>query len=174
MRRWIRFQILVVLMLVALAGTACAQPSTGVTPVPSQVPEAAGLAPDFTFTSLGGESVSLSQQRGRWVLVNFWATWCVPCREEMPYLDELARGNADQLVVLAINMREPEDQVRAFVDELALALPVLLEPDDATLLAYGIYGLPMSFLVGPDGVLVERVAGPVTPGEIESRLAADP
>ena len=107
-------------------------------------------------------------------MVNFWATWCAPCREEMPYLDLLAAQYADRLTVLAVNMREPEDAVAAFVAELDLQLPVLLAPDDATLLAYNVRGLPISFLIDPDGAVVQRVVGPVAPGHIEAKIDDPP
>ena len=143
--------------------TAATEPAAGAT-APAE------LAPDFTLAALDGAMVQLSTLRGRWVLVNFWATWCAPCREEMPYLDGLAANHADRLTVLAVNMREPEDAVAAFVAELDLRLPVLLAPDDATLLAYNVRGLPISFLIDPEGAVVQRMVGPVTPGRIEAKI----
>lgn len=76
--------------------------------------------------------------------------------------------HADRLTVLAVNMRESEDAVAAYVAELGLRMPVLLAPDDATLLAFNVRGLPISFLIDPDGAVVQRIVGPVTPGRIEA------
>jgi thiol-disulfide isomerase/thioredoxin len=128
------------------------------------------LAPDFALATLEDGMVRLSELRGRWVLVNFWATWCAPCRDEMPYLDRLAADHADRLSVLAVNMRESEATVRAFVEELDLRLPILLAPDDATLLAYYVRGLPISVLINPDGMVVQRIVGPIQPGFVEAEI----
>lgn len=130
------------------------------------------LAPDFELATLGGGTVRLSDLRGRWVLVNFWATWCAPCRDEMPYLDRLAVDHADHLSVLAVNMRESEATVRTFVEELDLHLPILLAPDDATLLAYYVRGLPISVLIDPDGSVTQRIVGPVQPGFVEAEIGS--
>jgi thiol-disulfide isomerase/thioredoxin len=124
------------------------------------------MAPDFTLETVDGDSITLSALRGRWVLINFWATWCAPCRDEMPYLAALAETQSDTLTVLPINMRERLDQVRMFVGELGIRLPILVDPDDATLLAYGVRGLPVSFLIAPDGTIARRIVGPVQPGDV--------
>lgn len=128
------------------------------------------LAPHFQLATLTGESISLSELRGRWVVINFWATWCIPCREEMPYLQMLADQHADQLTVLAVNLREPASTIQPFVDELGLRLPILVLPDDQTLLAYGVRGLPLTVVVAPDGSLVLRQVGPLTPPSFDRWL----
>jgi len=132
-----------------------------ITPTPLAATENAELAPDFRLTALDGQIVALSALRGRWVLINFWATWCVPCREEMPYLQALAATHRDQVTVLGINMRERADDIQPFVDELGITFPILLDPEDETLLAYNIRGLPLSFVVSPQGEIVWRQAGPL-------------
>lgn len=139
-------------------------------PTPVEVAEPLDLAHDFALPTLDGVTVRLSDLRGRWVLVNFWATWCAPCREEMPYLDRLATDHADRLSVLAVNMRESETAVRTFAEELDLRLPILLQPDDATLLAYYVRGLPISVLIDPDGGVVQRIIGLVQPGTVENAI----
>lgn len=139
-------------------------------PTPVELDEPLEAAHDFALFTLDGATLRLSDLRGRWVLVNFWATWCAPCREEMPYLDRLAADHADHLSVLAVNMRESEESVRAFAEELSLQLPILLEPDDATLLAYYVRGLPMSVLIDPDGNVLQRMMGPIQPGVIERAI----
>lgn len=139
-------------------------------PTPMEVAEPHDVAHDFTLTTLDGATVRLSNLRGRWVLVNFWATWCTPCRDEMPYLDRLAFDYADRLTVLAVNMREPAATVRTFVDALDLRLPILMQPNDAMLLAYYVRGLPISVLIDPDGNIVQRISGPLQPGVVEQAL----
>jgi thiol-disulfide isomerase/thioredoxin len=156
-------------LMLALAG--CQMPDLRAATQPAAGAIApAELAPDFTLATLDDATVQLSTLRGRWVLINFWATWCAPCREEMPYLDSLATRHADRLTVLAVNMRESKDAVAAFVNELDLHLSVLLAPGDAILLAYNVRGLPISFLIDPDGAVVQRIVGPVTPGRIEAEI----
>jgi thiol-disulfide isomerase/thioredoxin len=114
---------------------------------------------DFAVRSLNGEQIQLADLRGRWVVLNFWATWCAPCVAELPLLQQLAERHADQLTVLAVNMREDEAEVRAFVVQHNLSLPILLEPDDQTLLEYGVQGLPLSIVVSPDGEVLQRHLG---------------
>jgi thiol-disulfide isomerase/thioredoxin len=133
--------------------------------------EPSEVAPDFALVTLDGATMRLSELRGRWVLINFWATWCAPCRDEMPYLDRLAATHPDRLTVLGVNMRERATEVAIFADKLNLRLPILLAPDDATLLAYNVRGLPISILVAPEGTIALRIAGPLTNGVIETIIA---
>ncbi len=134
---------------------------TGCQPVAAPpVPE---TAHSFTLSTLNGAELSLTHLRGRWVLVNFWATWCAPCREEMAYLQRLADENPDDLVVLGVNMRESPATVGDFVAETGVTFPILLHPDDATLLAYDVRALPLTALIAPDGSLQERIVGPLDP-----------
>lgn len=153
-----------------LGASSCGAPAPGATPAaitPAGVtPAAAEAAPDFSLATLDGGAITLAELRGRWVLVNFWATWCAPCRAEMPYLAELAETQGDTLTVLAVNMREQPAVVAAFVAELGIDLPILLNPDDATLLAYGVRGLPLSILITPNGTVARRILGPVQPGDL--------
>lgn len=139
----------------------------------TQAIPAAEMAADFALTALDGSTIRLSDLRGRWVLVNFWATWCAPCRDEMPYLEQLATTHADTLTVLAVNMRESKAEVASFVEEIGGAPPVLLQPDDATLLAYGVRVLPLSILIDPTGVIERRIAGPTPPGVVETVLSSE-
>ena len=132
--------------------------------------EALEPAHDFALAKLDGGAVRLSGLRGQWVLVNFWATWCAPCRAEMPYLEHLASEHADSLTVLAVNMREPSSVVAPVVAELGLDLPILLQPDDAMLLAYDVRGLPVSVLIDPDGMVVMRTVGPLAEGVVERAI----
>ncbi len=136
-------------------------------PVAYEFFEVLELAPDFVLPKLDGGTVQLSDLRGQWVLVNFWATWCAPCREEMPYLAQLESKYAGNFTVLAVNMREPPAIIAPFVAELGLDLPILLQPDDATLLAYDVRGLPISVLIDPDGMVAMHTVGPLAVGVVE-------
>ena len=117
-------------------------------------------APDFTLAGLDGKTVRLADFRGRVVFLNFWATWCAPCREEMPEMQALARElEKEGLVVLAVNYEESAETAEAFVQETALTLPVLLDADGAVARRYRVPGLPASFFVDRRGALVGSVLG---------------
>ncbi|HEX2978796.1 MAG TPA: redoxin domain-containing protein [Anaerolineaceae bacterium] len=109
--------------------------------------------PDFTLEDLEGNSVTLSQYRGRSVILNFWATWCVPCKNEMPLLEEQSREYADELVVLGVNAREGRELASAFVDEIGVSFPILLEQAGNVIGAYQVRGYPTTFFIDPDGNL---------------------
>lgn len=120
---------------------------------------------DFTLPDLKGQPHSLSDYRGKWVLVNYWATWCPPCREELPELEVFHSGAAGKAVVLGVNMEEIGDAaLKAFVDEQFLSFPILradAQPPRSQLLG-PVEGLPTSYLVAPSGEVVARQVGPIT------------
>lgn len=115
-------------------------------------------APDFTLSALDGQEITLSEQRGKWVLLNFWATWCGPCRQEMPILQMIAEDYPD-VIVVGINQREGAEVIQPFVDALGITFPIALNPNDATLLNYQVIGLPQTFIINPDGEIVAREFG---------------
>ena len=117
---------------------------------------------DFTLDSLNDETVTLSDLRGQWVLINFWATWCVPCRDEMPALQAISEIYADDLIVLGINQRESVAVAEPFVTSLSVTFPILMNPSDATLRDYQVINLPLTFIIDPYGELVYRHPGPLT------------
>lgn len=153
----------------ALIAAACAAPLAPIS-VPTPAPTAE-VAHDFTLPALTGPAVTLRDLRGRWVVVNFWATWCAPCRAEMPYLQEIATEYAAQVTVLGVNMREDAEEVARFVGEAGIAFPVLLEPDDAMLLWYGPRGLPLTYVIAPDGTVAYKQFGPLAPATFDAWLA---
>lgn len=127
-------------------------------------------APDFTLTGLDNSMYSLSALRGQWVLVNFWATWCGPCIEELPVLQRLSHMYSGELTVLAINMREDLAQVQAFASQHELTIPILLNPPDEVVLAYTVLGLPQTLMVDPAGEIVLRSFGPLELDSLENTL----
>jgi thiol-disulfide isomerase/thioredoxin len=127
---------------------------------------------DFTLTDLDGKSVSLSDFRGKWVIVNYWATWCPPCLEEIPDLVDLYEENRDTIMVLGIDFEEVnEEYLREFVDSHMISYPIMnTEPVPVTELG-PVLGLPTSYIISPDGERVARQEGPVTREAIEKYIA---
>jgi peroxiredoxin len=119
-------------------------------------------APDFSLPTLGGEGdISLSAERGRVVLLNFWATWCAPCEEEMPAMQRLHdRLAGDDFALLAVSVDSAESDVSAFQQRLGLSFPILLDPQRSASNLYQTFRYPESFLIDRNGVVVERYVGP--------------
>jgi peroxiredoxin len=145
-------------------------------PAPTAAPH------DFTVPSPDGASLTLAGYRGRVVLLNFWATWCVPCREEMPAMERLYQRFKDRgLVVLAVSVDAPgSSAVVPFAKELGLTYPIGLDPKMALARQYGVRGLPASFLLDRTGAVVGRALGsrewdsPAAHGVVEWLLARGP
>ncbi|MGM9923401.1 MAG: redoxin domain-containing protein [Bacillus sp. (in: firmicutes)] len=122
-------------------------------------------APDFSLTALDGKTVKLSDFRGQKVVLNFWATWCSPCREEMPDLQAFYSKNQDKnLTILAVNMtnqHETLDQVAQFADDYNLTFPIPLDEKNAVGQSYQIMTIPTSFLIDSKGIIHKKILGPV-------------
>ena len=153
------------LALVAVAAAPAADPA----------PELGRPAPDFTLPDLAGAKIRLADYQGKKaVLVNFWATWCVPCREEMPTLERLSRDRRSVLEVLAVSVDTVgAAKVRAFVRELGLTFPILLDRDLAVGRLYRVRALPMSFIVDRTGIVRHREIGYRDWTDRESRVIVE-
>lgn len=117
--------------------------------------------PDFTLATPDGKKLSLKDFRGKLVFLNFWASWCVPCREEMPAMEKLYQEFKDKgLVVVAINLKDNKQDAVKFVKELKLTYPIALDPDGNVGNLYGAWGLPTSYLIDGDGKGLARGWGP--------------
>ncbi len=125
---------------------------------------------DFELKGLDGKTYRLSDYRGKWVLVNYWATWCPPCREELPELEVFHNNHKEKdAVVLGVAMeRIDPPRLKAFVDEQFLSYPILMTEPAARTELGRIPGLPTSFLVNPKGEPVARQVGPVTVEDLEA------
>jgi peroxiredoxin len=121
-----------------------------------------GPTPPLELADVDGKSHRLGDYGGKVVLVNFWATWCGPCREEMPSMEELrATLQGKPFVVLAVNVGEGARVARGFADKMSLRFPLLLDRDTKTTKAWGARILPASFIIGPDGVVRYSYLGAV-------------
>jgi len=157
------------LILIGLLLTACL-PQAEQAAAPSPTPPF--YAPDFALAALDGTSYHLAELRGRWVLLNFWATWCAPCVEEMPLLQQLADDHPESLLVLGINQREDAALVADFARDHGLRFPLLLNPPDGIVLDYNIMGLPQSLLIDPQGIVVYRAFGVLDMQAVQALLPA--
>jgi peroxiredoxin len=119
-------------------------------------------APEFALPRLAGDGdVSLGALRGKVVLLNFWATWCAPCEDEMPAMQRLHDGLAGQpFELVAVSVDQSADDVKAFRDRLQLSFPILLDPERKASSLYQTFRYPESFLIDKSGMVVERYVGP--------------
>jgi thiol-disulfide isomerase/thioredoxin len=179
--------------LLALVLAGCGQPDAGAPAATSSPPQAAAPAdapdaapdaaaggaeaktadmPRFQAKAVDGKDYDLASHRGQWVVVNFWATWCGPCLQEMPELSALhaMRGNVE-VVGLAYEDIEP-DEMRAFLDKHPVAYPiVILDPYNPPADFATPRGLPMTYLIAPDGKVARQFLGPVDARQIEQAIA---
>jgi len=138
----------VALTVVVIFSCSCGGCSTG------QSPESGRAAPDFQLQSLEGQTVSLSDFKGKPVLLNFWATWCGPCRLEMPFLQELSEDPellAQGLVVLTVNLGESASVAREFMNKNGLTMTVLLDTSQKVGELYNIQYIPTTYFIDKDG-----------------------
>jgi thiol-disulfide isomerase/thioredoxin len=143
-------KLVILLLAIALAAPAAAQP----------LKPASGAAPALKLADLEGRRHDLAAYRGKVVLINFWATWCEPCRDEMPSIERL-RASLDgrPFAVLAVNLAEPESRIRKFLDTVPLRFTVLLDRDGQAARAWQAKLLPATYIVGPDGAIRFRHLG---------------
>lgn len=129
-------------------------------------------APDFVLLQADGETTRLSDLRGQPVVMNFWASWCVPCREEMPEIIRAYQAHQDEsLAVLGINAQESAEQAKGFVDELQIPFPVVLDTRGEVMQLYQVRGLPTTWFIDREGRIVARHAGLLTQSLLEKYLA---
>ena len=126
---------------------------------------------DFTLTDLEGNKVSLKDYRGKNVYLNFWATWCPPCRSEMPEIEKVYQQYKDKgLVVLAVDLGEDKDTVKNFIKENNYNFKVLLDSDQSIAEQYNISAIPVSYFIDKDGKIVAKKVGALKEEEMQSYL----
>ncbi|MDX2078333.1 MAG: cytochrome c biogenesis protein CcdA [bacterium] len=143
----------------------------------NQLPDvglAVGLtAPDFSATTATGETLRLADLRGKTVLLNFWFTTCEPCKSEMPaFQNAYEANNSDKFVVIAVNREESAEAITAFADEYALTFPLVVDTSGALQTRYNIIGYPTTYLINPDGVIINIQAGPLSSDRLAEWLSA--
>jgi peroxiredoxin len=167
---WLRFVGVFLILILGVVG--CAEPTAE---AEAEMPEGIGTgnrARDFTLRSLDGAKVSLSDYRGNVVLVNFWATWCAPCRAEIPDFEEAYQAYKDEgFVILGVNEQESPDIIEPFLAEMGATYPVLLDEQGQVMSEYRVLGLPTSLLLDQDGVIQTRHTGILSIAQLETQLA---
>lgn len=154
----------IVIALVIVAGVALVVLNAGKgdkAPRPPLVAEGFA-APDITLTDLSGNAWSLSDRRGSVVFINFWASWCKECREEMPSMQRLydkKRSDPNFEMVLIIYNEDPAESAR-YMEENSFTMPLYVDPGGAAAYAFGLTGVPETYIVGKDGILRKKIIGP--------------
>jgi peroxiredoxin len=139
----------------------------------SRSPKRGEPAPNFRLETADGGVTTLEDLRGKVVWINFWATWCRPCRRELPDIQKLYdEKRSEGLEVLTVNIEESAEEARAFFDDLGVAMPLLLDENGEVYDQYGLRGLPDSFFVDRDGNLAAMHIGYLTEEIARERLAA--
>jgi peroxiredoxin len=134
----------------------------------SNKPKVGDEAPDFKLKKLNGEEVQLSQLRGKAVMINFWGTWCEPCRTEMPAMQKAYEKYKDKgFEILAVNVAETEIAVSNFVEDYKLTFPILMDSQKETVRQYKISPLPSSIFVDPQGKITQFIESPLEVSHLE-------
>jgi len=153
-------QLSTILLVAILAG--CSQEAE-VEPTPSEtvLVDVGDTAPGFELTTLGGETFNLEAHRGKVVLVNFFATWCPPCREELPYLEKqiFQAFDPEKLAVVVIGREENDEIIQPFVDKHGYTVPFAGDPEMVAYSQYATRFIPRNFVIGPDGTVLYQSQG---------------
>jgi len=134
-------------------------------------PEPGGQAPDFALRDLDKNIVHLSDFRGKPVVLNFFASWCVPCLAEMPYIEEAHLQSEERgFVVLGVAVQDSRGALRSLSESMGLSFPMVLDGDNSVGIAYRVLGPPATFFISEDGEIVSVVAGTIEPETLEQEL----
>ena len=134
-------------------------------------PSSGEPAPDFQLKTLDGGTVKLSDLRGKGVLINFWATWCSPCRKEIPAMQKVYEKYKDRgFEVVAVNIAETKPAISGFTRQLGLTLPVVLDRDREVTNLYNVGPIPSSFFISPEGKIVKHITGQMDEIQIEYQV----
>jgi peroxiredoxin len=126
-------------------------------------------APNFELDDISGKKVQLNDFRGKPILLNFWASWCAPCRIEMPEFQEIYDTN-QELVIIGVNLQEDRENIVKFTDKFAITFPILLDPDSEVKSMYNIFTQPVTYFIDGNGKIIDKKFGPLTIEEINEKI----
>ena len=172
MRRW----FLPALAAASIGTGACASRDTPATVAADGRVEVGAPAPAYATVSLEGDSVSLAKQKGKVVLLNIWATWCHPCRQEIPELRAIHaryRERGLELVGVSVDTDGTDDAIRSFMKDFEMTFPIWRDPDERISTTFLAIGVPATFLIDKDGILRWRKTGPIAPNDTALTAAID-
>ncbi|MGJ7913313.1 redoxin domain-containing protein [Neobacillus sp. LXY-1] len=160
-------KVIAAVLLISLLTVAIVQavnkktdkPETASEPAAAQEGLAVGSkAPDFELKTLTGETVKLSELKGKKVMLNFWATWCPPCKAEMPDMEKFHSEVGDKVTILAVNI-DPQLDVKGFVNEYKITFPILLDTDDGVNGKYQVLSIPTTYFIDSKGIIQKKFVG---------------
>jgi len=138
---------------------------------PAEPPQVGSPVPDFTFTALDGSTLNLGAHHGEVVVVNFFASWCAPCRQEAADLEATWRAYQGQGVQFyGIAYKDADSKAQAFLDEFEVSYPSTVDTSNRAAREYGVTGVPETFVVGRDGLLVHHFLGPITRAQLSTEI----
>jgi len=160
--RWPRLLLVLLVIAVAvvvLVGRTRPRPQGG----------AKGEAPSFTVREFNGQELSLASLRGQAVVVNFWASWCVPCRDEMPLIEQFWESEQGHgVTIVGVGVLDDETSLREFLQSFHITYPTGIDADGTTARTYALVGLPTTVFVSPGGAVVRRWEGPLDQSKLQS------
>lgn len=132
------------------------------------------LAPDFSLETLSGEKTNLSDYRGKVVFLNFWATWCPPCKAEMPHMQDFYEENSEEVEIVAVNLTSNDsvDSVEEFVKEYDVTFPVLLDVEGEQAEKFATITIPTTYIIDRNGIIKQRLVGPMSKDKMEELVSS--
>ena len=163
--------VLIIGMLVVAAVVAILFLGLGKDPQHIDSPLIGRPAPGFALKAVGtGETIDLAQFRGKPVIVNFWATWCRPCWDEHPVLTQTSQVLGSQVQFVGVVFQDEESKIKNFLQQRGWAYPTLVDQAGKTAIAYGVGGVPETYFLDKNGVIVAKFAGPMSADDIQTNL----
>lgn len=167
-KKW--FGVLLIVLLIGIAGfnlyndrkEVTEIDSTGIAVSDDQTGIALGdRAPDFKVQTMDGEEVNLSDYKGKKVFLNFWATWCPPCKAEMPHMQAFYEEQPEEVEILAVNLEESTEKAADFAKQYELTFPILMDADGTVAETYEVYTIPTTYVLNEDGTVHQKIVGPM-------------